>query len=1296
MFMRKSVELYEGTTEIASGYYVHEVRPRFEKSSSKSMYVNLKMYSIDNLMRINKFSEAYLGRKLREYIVTEGIKDYKLKVNTFDNKVNTYAVELSTEDVLQNLSYGGVEFIQPYLVQYNETFYDFLARVCNRCGEFMYFEDGKLHVGLKMEDITDSKGNTTKSKTPHGIEKEKCKTIDYQNISDGVISVKDYTHDSLKEEDQDPNIAADAENEDLNTAPVKESGAYPDISGLSSTGLPQKVYNSEVANNEFFMPLYRGQFSSGAFFDYAIQNAGDMFKSFVLDDILGESSGIEMGTAILTDAVKYGILYAADFHKFKDNKNGNEIIDTWTSEKDAKMGVPFADNERHRWTTLLYYRDIKYNEENQERQMVSVDMGNAFKDLRIGDLVTLPYDDVNKYVVVEVENDVEKTGSGTDATYNSSMQFKAVPIKGGKFYPPLLKTGAFRQSEPQHAIVIDSNDPKNQGRVRVRFPWQAKVENTYSDNIISSIKDTVKVLKKVYDDLDTVPVLKDNSSDNDKKDRNDEIKKIKDADKLGKESKRIKTNKDQDKYKDGKSELETEKTNIDKIKGKIDNLADDSDQGKIDEILDDINKELGRLQDEIKTDMLLQAGTPWIRMVTPMATKGGGMYFKPEKGDEVMVDFENGNIERPFVVGALYSKNVVAPVIPRNDTAFEEHRIIKSPNGHYIKMEDPTDANKLLGEILPILKFIKQWHIPLKFDVGSGDRVTPEKFLDYIPDNIRKLLGGITIGDGFSMCKIDISGHDRKITIASTLGNVEISALTGITISAPNGNLKIEGKNIDIVAGNRLTLTSGNNISQADNRSNTQKFADALSKTADSLFGSLIDMTTLRCFAEMKFKPVNGTMQIKSHSFLKLEAGEGNAEIPVTAYKERYLEKTNLQIGHNGSGYQALLYVLDAIYSNLKGRARKLVELYDAASQKLADLHCDYEEWQNFGMSRHRIGSGQTSYFKTAGDNGRSPLDMTADEFVQECFTRWNRLTLDTHLKWRHYSKWEDNAVKLEDTYLAVDEFHEYCKETVNIFKHKDFFKDGIKKIGWVHSKFEASSLFNYLDAKFQDVIEEEANAIPASNLTQILKSIKDGNVSDIKYSHFADINRFRVKDKENTCMFDSANDKSIIRRMCLKVLGQSSTSTNNTINSTEYIRNRNISVFFNPEPRSLNRDTILNDASWKSYVDSLIIYQFGTDSGLLSSLGKNVMKNIDEKALTLFPERDVWNSDVKGKILMSEGSGTMSFNHLKTMCHSDKFANATTIKEYGPTRSNESITSDSDRNDAVRNLRKLLTEIGG
>ena len=41
----------------------------------------------------------------------------------------------------------GKEHTFPYLVQYNESFYDFLRRTTNRWGEFLYYEGGQLNIG---------------------------------------------------------------------------------------------------------------------------------------------------------------------------------------------------------------------------------------------------------------------------------------------------------------------------------------------------------------------------------------------------------------------------------------------------------------------------------------------------------------------------------------------------------------------------------------------------------------------------------------------------------------------------------------------------------------------------------------------------------------------------------------------------------------------------------------------------------------------------------------------------------------------------------------------------------------------------------------------------------------------------------------------------------------------------------------------------------------------------------------------------------------------------------------------
>ena len=76
----------------------------------------------------------------------------------------------------------------------------------------------------------------------------------------------------------------------------------------------------------------------------------------------------------------------------------------------------------------------------------------------------------------------------------------------------------------------------------------------------------------------------------------------------------------------------------------------------------------------------------------------------------------------------------------------------------------------------------------------------------------RKLCGGINITDEFGMFSVSMSSNKRSVNISSPFGTVGINAFTGISISAPNGDISIKGKNVSIEAGNNLRLISGTNV----------------------------------------------------------------------------------------------------------------------------------------------------------------------------------------------------------------------------------------------------------------------------------------------------------------------------------------------------------------------------------------------------------------------------------------------------------------------------------------------------
>ncbi len=81
--------------------------------------------------------------------------------------------------------------------------------------------------------------------------------------------------------------------------------------------------------------------------------------------------------------------------------------------------------------------------------------------------------------------------------------------------------------------------------------------------------------------------------------------------------------------------------------------------------------------------------TPWLRMAQPYAGGGKGFSFIPEIGEEVMIDFEGGNAERPYVKGTLYNgvEDVDNKWVANNNSA-NQVKAIRTRNGHTIEIHD--------------------------------------------------------------------------------------------------------------------------------------------------------------------------------------------------------------------------------------------------------------------------------------------------------------------------------------------------------------------------------------------------------------------------------------------------------------------------------------------------------------------------------------------------------------------------------------------------------------------------------
>jgi phage baseplate assembly protein V len=86
----------------------------------------------------------------------------------------------------------------------------------------------------------------------------------------------------------------------------------------------------------------------------------------------------------------------------------------------------------------------------------------------------------------------------------------------------------------------------------------------------------------------------------------------------------------------------------------------------------------------------------WARVAAPMTGKDRGTYFLPEVDDEVVVAFEHGQVDHPFVVGSLWNGQDNAP--ESNADGQNNHRTIKSRSGHVLRFND-----KAGGETIEII-----------------------------------------------------------------------------------------------------------------------------------------------------------------------------------------------------------------------------------------------------------------------------------------------------------------------------------------------------------------------------------------------------------------------------------------------------------------------------------------------------------------------------------------------------------------------------------------------------------------
>jgi phage protein D len=169
----------------------------------------------------------------------------------------------------------------------------------------------------------------------------------------------------------------------------------------------------------------------------------------------------------------------------------------------------------------------------------------------------------------------------------------------------------------------------------------------------------------------------------------------------------------------------------------------------------------------------------WARVIAPGAGNQRGIEFLPEVNDEVLVGFELGDINYPYVLGGLWNGHDKLPesVVTGGQV---QKRIIRSRQGHIITLDDSDSGGGITIQDKNGNKLVLN-SAENKLNVSVQGEASLEAD------------GNITVNTKGNM-SLKATGD---ISLEAT-GQVSIKANAGVTIDGGAGNTEIKGLNVNV------------------------------------------------------------------------------------------------------------------------------------------------------------------------------------------------------------------------------------------------------------------------------------------------------------------------------------------------------------------------------------------------------------------------------------------------------------------------------------------------------------------
>ena len=203
-----------------------------------------------------------------------------------------------------------------------------------------------------------------------------------------------------------------------------------------------------------------------------------------------------------------------------------------------------------------------------------------------------------------------------------------------------------------------------------------------------------------------------------------------------------------------------------------------------------------------------EPGSCWVRVAQTWAGAGWGALFIPRVGMEVVVQFLDGDPDRPLVIGCVYNSLSTPPI------ALPEHKTCSavisesSPGGglaNQIRLEDSRGRESLS------LKTRRNLHTTAGHDhtaTVANDQTTE------IGQNQTTFVGANQITVVQDHCDLTVAVGDRTTTVEA--GNINTTVLAGthtttvhgtVTLDSTDGNIALNARHAIRVDANESTLT---------------------------------------------------------------------------------------------------------------------------------------------------------------------------------------------------------------------------------------------------------------------------------------------------------------------------------------------------------------------------------------------------------------------------------------------------------------------------------------------------------